>query len=386
MSRDPELLLETLGSLPAAAWTARVDGRVDWISPEVARFLGVPAPDENAWPRVVHPGDWPRVDAAWREAVAQGERYDVNVRLLCAMSGRYRWHLSRAHRLVDASGEVRWIGLNVDIDEAYREIEVQHASLERLQAERERLRGVFAHCPVAITVYQGPEHRIAMMNDANRRIVGGRDLEGQALAEAFPEIVSQGLVALVDRVRDTGEPFEASEFPVEFDRRGDGRMETAYFNFSLQALLDADGRVQGVLSSAIDVTEQVRARGEAGRLAAERATVLAQLDGGLVLADPDGRVTFFNAEAARLHGVPAGGEGVGVGVDLLREDGGAHPPGDGPLARAARRGEAIGPVRWRLRRPDGSEVHVEGSARPIDDRAGRRVGAVLTLREAPRAP
>lgn len=376
-------LLHSLEAVPSSAWTAREDGVVDWISSEAARYLGITGvPDEDAWPRVVHPGDFARAQEAWRQALASGGHYRANVRLLSALSGRYRWHLCQAHRLLDDDGTGRWVGLNVDIDESYREIEVQHASIERLQAERERLRSVFANCPVAITVYQGSDHRITLQNEAHRRIVGGRNLEGRVLAEAFPEIVSQGLITLLDSVLATGETFEATEFEVTFDARGDGSLEVGYFNFTLQVLLDAEGRRQGVLSSAVDVTEQVLARRRIGQLAAEREAVLAQFSEGIILTDADGRITFVNPLARELHGVARldiGPDGYADSYALLREDGSPYPTLELPLARAVLRGETVENARWRIRRPDGTEVLVEGGARPVLDPHGARLGAVLML-------
>lgn len=382
MSLDP--LHHTLEQVPCAGWIAGPDGEVEWLNTQALRFFGLRTPPADPdWVRMVHPGDWPRMDSAWRAAVASGEPYEVQARLLSSVTHRYHWHLCRAHRIVDAGGEVRWVGVNVDVDHMLRGVEVQNASLERVQAERERLRRVFANCPVAITVYQGRGHYIAMMNAAHQRIVGGRDLEGRMLAEAFPEIVSQGLVEIFDRVFDTGEPFDASEFPVEFDRYGDGRIETGYFSFSLQALRDDDGGVYGVLSSAVDVTEQVLARRSIARLAAEREAVLSQLTDGLILTDIDGRITFVNDCARDLHGVAA----LDVTPDdytevysLLREDGSPYPAEELPLARAVRRGEMVSAARWRIRRPDGSIVLVEGDARPVVDAQGQRLGAMLMMR------
>lgn len=382
---DPALHA-TLQAIPCATWTADVSGAVDWMSERATRYFGLGStPGADAWARVVHPGDWPKADSAWREAVETGHDYEVRLRLLSATTQRYHWHLCRAHRLADAHGRVRWIGINVDIDEPLRGVEVQAASMERMHAERERLRAVFATCPVAITLYTGPEHRIAMMNEANRRLLGGRDLEGRLLGEAFPEIASQGLIDIVDRVLATGEPFEASEFEIQFDRYGDGSMHTGYFSFSLQALSDPEGRPYGVLSSAVDVTEQVVARRALARLAAEREAVLSQLDEGLILTDGDGRITFVNEHATALHGVArmdVGPEHYAQEYALLREDGTPYPSSELPLARAVLHGEVVQGARWRIRRPDGSVVLVEGDARPVRDGTGRRLGAMLVIRQA----
>lgn len=380
---DPALHA-TLQAVPCTTWTADAEGSVDWMSEQGLRYFGLAAaPGADAWARVVHPGDWQKADVAWQEAVATGRDYEVRLRLLSATTQRYHWHLCRAHRRVDADGVARWVGLNVDIDEPLRGIEVQAASMERIHVERERLRAIFATCPVAITLYSGPGHRIVMMNEANRRVLGGRDLEGRLLGEAFPEMASQGLIDILDGVLRTGEPFEASEFEIEFDRHGDGVMHTGHFSFSLQALRDLDGRPYGVLSSAVDVTEQVLARRALARLAAEREAVLSQLDDGLILTDIDGRITFVNEHATALHGVArmdVGPERYAQEYALLREDGTPYPSNELPLARAVLHGEVVHGARWRIRRPDGSVVLVEGDARPVRDGEGRRLGAMLVIR------
>ena len=174
--------------------------------------------------------------------------------------------------------------------------------MERLKVERERLRAIFATCPVAITLYEGPTHRIAMTNASSRRLVDGRDLEGVSLVEAFPELGAQGIATRLDHVLQTGEPYEASEAPIEFDRDGTGSLYAGFFTFSLQAVRDSDGAIYGVLSSSMDVTEQVHARDALARLAGERAAVLSQLSDGLILTDIQGQITFVNDHATALHG------------------------------------------------------------------------------------
>ena len=124
-------------------------------------------------------------------------------------------------------------------------------------------------------------------------------------------------------------------------------------------------------------------RAAAEALAAERSAILGQLVEGVIVADADGRITFVNDAATALHGVRE----LGVAPDrysdayhLLTEAGAPYPPQDLPLARAVR-GETVIDARWRIRRPDGSEVLAIGSARPIECPDGTRAGAVLTLRD-----
>lgn len=111
---------------------------------------------------------------------------------------------------------------------------------------------------------------------------------------------------------------------------------------------------------------------------------IAQLDEGVIIADAAGRITFVNAAAARLHGVArldVPPDRYAAEYSLFREDGRPYPSDELPLARAVVQGETIVDGRWRIRRPDGSEILAVGTARPLLGPAGERLGAVLTVRD-----
>src|ERR1051325_5422533 len=116
------------------------------------------------------------------------------------------------------------------------------------------------HAPAAITVTEGPDHVIVMQNAIARQMVGGRDLIGKRARDVFPEIDAQGLTALQDEVYRSGVPYVGNEVRVVFDRAGDGSPREGFFNFVYHPLRDAPGVVYGILSHAVEVTDQVRAR------------------------------------------------------------------------------------------------------------------------------
>jgi PAS domain S-box-containing protein len=118
-------------------------------------------------------------------------------------------------------------------------------------------------------------------------------------------------------------------------------------------------------------------------LSAEFAAVLEQLFEGVVVTDAQGRISFVNEAAARLHGIApdeVARADYARAFSLLSENGQPYPPDEHPLARAVC-GETVVDVRWRIRRPDGSEIVAIGSARPLTSAGGVRTGAVLTLRQ-----
>lgn len=253
----------------------------------------------------------------------------------------------------------------------------------RDEAVREGMRSMLEHVPVAITITRGAEHRIELQNRRSRDLLNGRCAEGDTVAKALPEAESQGFVALLDQVFSTGQEFNGANLPLSYDRDGTSSPYTSYFDVTYQPIFDTDGRVSGILHMGVDVTERQREQELLVRYAAERDATLRQLSEGVILADPCGRITFVNERARQLHGVAV----LGVDVDayaetyqLLTLDGSPFPPEELPLARAALRDEFVNGAVWRIRRPDGTEVVVEGSAQPVFLEQAKKIACVLVMR------
>lgn len=153
---------------------------------------------------------------------------------------------------------------------------------------REAVREVIDLAPVAISVMRGPDHRVEIVNQFAQQLLGRRDLEGRTVRSVLPELEGQGLFEILDGVYTSGEPFQGSEVPITYDRTGDGTMYQGYFNFSYQPLFSVDGRVNGVLSVSVEVTDLVLERSRLEQRAAEQEAVLSRLGGGAAAADGEG--------------------------------------------------------------------------------------------------
>jgi signal transduction histidine kinase/CheY-like chemotaxis protein len=172
-------------------------------------------------------------------------------------------------------------------------------------------------------------------------------------------------------------------------RRADGAYRWAID--AAAARFGPGGAYLGYVGSVIDIDERREAEvalrestARAEALAAEQAAILGQLGEGVIVTDPAGRITFVNEAAARIHGVAR----LDVGPDdyaptyrLSRVDGSPYPSDELPLARAVLAGETVVDARWRIHRPDGTEVLAIGNARPVLGPDGERLGAVLTVRD-----
>jgi PAS domain S-box-containing protein len=140
-------------------------------------------------------------------------------------------------------------------------------TLAELKAEREYLHALFRQMPSMMSVVRGPDHVLEMANDTYRRFVGEhRDLIGRPIREALPEVRDQGLLDLRDQVYRTGQPYIGRAQRVLLAREPDGSPEERFLDFIYQPMKDAQGRVIGIFSEAIDITEHKRALDHQGLL------------------------------------------------------------------------------------------------------------------------
>lgn len=146
----------------------------------------------------------------------------------------------------------------------------------------EPLAGMFAHAPVIFAALSGPQHLLEGANEAFFEAIGegrGPEVLGVPVVEAVPELVHQGLSALLDTVFRAGEPFVAHHAPVLLGQAG--RERKRYFDFSFEPRRDRAGAVTGVAFLAVDVTRQRAAQ----KLAAEQHALLEQIARDAPLAE-----------------------------------------------------------------------------------------------------
>ncbi|WP_054410911.1 PAS domain-containing protein [Hymenobacter sp. DG25A] len=167
----------------------------------------------------------------------------------------------------NASGQIDGVlvfGFEVTQQEQSRQ-RAEQLQAEALEAAQqiERLREimfqVFEQTPASVAILHGPEHRFDYVNPGYQALFPGRQLLGLPLAEALPETVGYGFLALMDQVYTTGEPFFGTELPLQArDPEGNMLPET-FYTFTYQAYQEK-GVTVGVSIFAFDVTEQVLAR------------------------------------------------------------------------------------------------------------------------------
>ncbi len=123
-------------SMPQKIFTATPDGDVDYFNGQWIEFTGLTFEQIKGWgwKQFIHPDDVAENIRAWKHSIDSGAPFQFEHRFR-RHDGVYRWHLSRAHCMLDADGNgAMWIGSNTDIDDFKRNVTELRQSQERLQA------------------------------------------------------------------------------------------------------------------------------------------------------------------------------------------------------------------------------------------------------------
>ena len=120
-------LRDVIETIPTFAWTALPDGSIDFANRSWGEYSGFSTENTvgSGWEAAVHSEDLKRHVEKWRASVANGERFENEVRFRRA-DGEYRWFLVRAVPLRDGRGRiVKWYGTSSDIEDRKRAEQLQ---------------------------------------------------------------------------------------------------------------------------------------------------------------------------------------------------------------------------------------------------------------------
>jgi signal transduction histidine kinase len=111
--------------------------------------------------------------------------------------------------------------------------------------------------PALICVTRGPRHIIQSVNACYLDAIGGRDVIGLSMGEAFPDAPPERM-AMLNQTYRTGEAYSGNE--VSANVFTDAGQQERFFNLTVRPLRDRAGRVYGLVSHAVDETDNVRTR------------------------------------------------------------------------------------------------------------------------------
>ncbi|MBA2961674.1 MULTISPECIES: ATP-binding protein [Ramlibacter] len=175
--------------------------------------------------------------------------------------------------------------------------------------ERERIGQMFEQAPGFMAMLRGPQHVFEFANASYNRLVGHRPVLGLSVAEALPDAVAQGYVALLDQVFASGVAYAANGARFSVAEAPSSPPVERFVDFVYQPVRNEAGEVEGIFVEGVDVTERVAAE----RRRESLIELTARFQGARSVAD----VGF---EASELLGHALGVSRVGYGsIDAERD-------------------------------------------------------------------
>ncbi|MFC4171994.1 PAS domain-containing protein [Microvirga sp. GCM10011540] len=243
---------------------------------------------------------------------------------------------------------------------------VQEANLS-LDAERRHLRRLFEQAPGFMAVLAGPEHRFELANAAYLQLVGHRDVVGQTVREALPEVSGQGFFELLDNVFTTGQPFVGRSLRVLLQHEPAGTPEERFVDLVYQPIVGAEGGVSGIFVQGHDITERILAE-QALQESERKFRILADAMPQMVWSTrADGFHDYYNARWYEFTGMPEGS------TDGEEWNSMFHPEDQERARKLWQHSLATGEpyqIEYRLRHRSGQYRWTLGRALPVRNQAG----------------
>ncbi|OUJ72171.1 PAS domain-containing protein [Hymenobacter crusticola] len=248
------------------------------LNPAAQRMLRLPAQPVETF-RTLYPNSLDTgIFAFYRDTFLSDQpgQYEVNY----SYDGLDNFFLLSAQR----SGELLLVSFSDTAEqqsvaaEALRRSQArEQAARAEAEAQRAELQRIFAQAPIALARLRGPAFVVELANTRMGQI-WGRPLDqiiGRPHFEALPDLVGQGFEAVFAGVLQTGEPYYFRELLVHIEQAH--QPYQGYFNISYQPAYDELGHITGLIASAIEVTDQVRARQQVQALNEELAAINEEL-------------------------------------------------------------------------------------------------------------
>ncbi|MDO9418094.1 PAS domain S-box protein [Pararhizobium sp.] len=225
--------------------------------------------------------------------------------------------------------------------------------------------------PTQIVLFWGPDY-VALYNDAYAPTIGDKHPQafGRPASENWTELWDD-LKALLDQVRETGEPIIAKDRPFEIMRHG--FLEEVTFDIAYSAARDETGAVAGVMCMVSETTDRVRFERELRESEARFRNMADNAPVMMWITNAEGYCTYLNSSWYAYTGQrPEEAEGFGW-LDATHPDDRARAEAD--FLAANTKGEGFR-TEYRLRRYDGVYRWAIDAAEPRLSRDGTFLGYI----------
>lgn len=130
---------------------------------------------------------------------------------------------------------------------------------KKISSEYQMLHDYLMESPAMFAIVKEPNHMYEFANAAYLEFVGKKNIVGKSVNDLLPELESQGYIKILNEVYETGNSYIAKEMPT-FLNTGNPKTENRFLNYNFQAIKDNEGKIEGILVFAYDVTELILGR------------------------------------------------------------------------------------------------------------------------------
>lgn len=248
LTQSRDFYLKLLEDFPNPIWRAGADAKCDYFNKAWLTLTGRTLEQEigDGWTSGIHPEDRERCARTHLEAFQARRPFRIEYRLRAA-DGTYRWIGDHGRPFYDLEG-----GFAGYIGSCY-DLTVHMEGEEAVRASEEKYRALAENSTDVILRFDR-EGRYLYANPAVEDVTGicPTAFLGKTHRElGFPEDLAQYWDTSIQRVFETGRPYEAQ---FAYERTGD----TVWFNWKLSPEFAEDGSVSSVISTSRDVTEYKR--------------------------------------------------------------------------------------------------------------------------------
>lgn len=158
---------------------------------------------------------------------------------------------------------------------------------------RRGIQDILVHAPAAMCILRGPNHRFEVANEKYFQLVEHRNILGQPVREALPEVENQGFIKILDEVYQSGKAHIGEEIPIKL-KCEDGSFKSSFLDFVYQPTFDQNREVNGIFAHAVDETEKVLARKEIEENEARLENLIDTVPAIIWIGDEKGQSTYLN--------------------------------------------------------------------------------------------
>ncbi|WP_181305065.1 CHASE domain-containing protein [Rufibacter sp. XAAS-G3-1] len=242
-------------SAPVLIWITDEKNNCTYVNRQWLKFTGSKFEDnaEKGWLQFIHPDDTKQMAQSYLQAAEARNEFKVEYRLR-RRDGEYRGVVTMGiPRFSTEGGEfLGYIGSAIDISDRIK-------MEQKLKQIADTLQYIFMQVPAIVGLVRAKDFRYTLVNSYLSKLYEGRAAVGVNAVETLPEERRERFKAIMQRIRDTGEPYVGQEVAIPFET-AEGQQTLRHFNIVYEPIKNSNGQVESILTFAVEVTEQVKSR------------------------------------------------------------------------------------------------------------------------------